>query len=133
MNNWKAIRLQILQRDNYTCYYCGAVGCPLDVHHKFPREFGGGGEDTEDNLIAVCDKCLPVAQSWTVDDSMHSTATSHYTKIIKISAHTHSKLSKLGIRVGDTYDDVISRLTDEHNKIKRHIAKLKTHLLPWSS
>ncbi|MBD0359920.1 MAG: HNH endonuclease [Nitrososphaeraceae archaeon] len=61
MNSWQAIRLQILGRDNYTCCYCGTVNCPLDVHHKFPRDFGG--EDTEDNLIAVCEQCHPVARS----------------------------------------------------------------------
>jgi 5-methylcytosine-specific restriction endonuclease McrA len=99
LSNWQTIRLQILQRDNYACYYCGAVGCPLEVHHKFPREFGG--EDTEDNLIAVCEQYHPVAQSWTVDDSrlaVSSSYTYRHTKTIKISPNVHSKLSKLATK-----------------------------------
>jgi predicted RNA-binding protein with PIN domain len=46
------------------------------------------------------------------------------TKTLKIADSTHEKLTKLGTRVGDTYDDVINRLVDEHNQIKDQIAML---------
>ena len=51
--HWKKIRLQVLQRDAYTCTYCGDVANEAD--HVWPKS--KGGEDTLDNLVAACRKC----------------------------------------------------------------------------
>lgn len=34
---WKKLRLQAMQRDNFTCQDCGARACPLQVNHIKPR------------------------------------------------------------------------------------------------
>ena len=52
-SHWKKIRLQVLQRDAYTCAYCGDVANEVD--HIYPKV--KGGEDTLDNLVAACRKC----------------------------------------------------------------------------
>lgn len=52
-----ALRWKILERDKFTCQYCGqkAPNVPLEVGHIKPIE--EGGESTEENLITSCWAC----------------------------------------------------------------------------
>ena len=52
-SHWKKIRIKVLQRDAYTCAYCGDVANEVD--HVYPKV--KGGEDTLDNLVAACRTC----------------------------------------------------------------------------
>jgi 5-methylcytosine-specific restriction endonuclease McrA len=51
------LRFQILQRDNFTCRYCGrkAPDVVLHVDHVTPVSQGGLSEP--DNLVAACEDC----------------------------------------------------------------------------
>ena len=51
---WKKIRLQVLNRDGWTCTYCGASDAN-EVDHVWPKS--RGGEDTLDNLVCACRRC----------------------------------------------------------------------------
>lgn len=48
-----AARMAILNRDNFTCMYCGEAGTTYD--HIFPQS--RGGENTWLNLVAACTDC----------------------------------------------------------------------------
>ena len=50
-------RFQILQRDGFTCRYCGrsAPDVQLEVDHVEPRS--QGGSDEPENLVAACFEC----------------------------------------------------------------------------
>jgi excisionase family DNA binding protein len=50
-------RFQVLQRDNFTCQYCGATppGAVLHVDHKVPVVMGGTNDTG--NLITACSDC----------------------------------------------------------------------------
>jgi 5-methylcytosine-specific restriction endonuclease McrA len=50
---WQQLRLRILQRDGYTCRYCGAYARSVD--HRTPKS--QGGTDHPSNLVASCVKC----------------------------------------------------------------------------
>jgi 5-methylcytosine-specific restriction endonuclease McrA len=50
---YKANRLRVLKRDDYTCYYCGSPANTAD--HILPISKGGTHE--EHNLIACCHAC----------------------------------------------------------------------------
>lgn len=50
---WMAIRIRILERDNYTCGYCGEEADEVD--HVEPLSLGGSNGDT--NLVACCGFC----------------------------------------------------------------------------
>lgn len=54
------IRVEIFERDNYTCQDCGRKGewfffrnYDLDVHHMD----GNGENNNYENLITLCDEC----------------------------------------------------------------------------
>ena len=51
---YRILRQQVLERDGWRCQACGALE-NLQVHHiKFRSRTG---EDTEENLIALCFSC----------------------------------------------------------------------------
>lgn len=51
------MRIEILDRDNYTCQYCGrsAPEVKLEIDHKTP--WSKGGKTTKDNLVTACFDC----------------------------------------------------------------------------
>ncbi len=54
---WYLLRWQILERDDFTCQYCGqsAPDTRLEVDHKIPAS--DGGTDDPDNLVTACSAC----------------------------------------------------------------------------
>jgi 5-methylcytosine-specific restriction endonuclease McrA len=50
---YKANRLRVLKRDDYTCYYCGSPANTAD--HLVP--LSKGGTHDEYNLVACCHAC----------------------------------------------------------------------------
>lgn len=54
-DSWKKLRQFILERDNFTCQYCGDMKGPFEADHVMPRS--RGGLDTESNLVCACKTC----------------------------------------------------------------------------
>lgn len=50
---YRYIRLKVLERDKYTCYWCGNPGDTMD--HVIP--WSKGGRTTMDNCICACQEC----------------------------------------------------------------------------
>ena len=51
---WARLRRAVLKRDGHRCTQCGAA-FNLQVHHiRYPEVWG---EEREEELITVCDKC----------------------------------------------------------------------------
>jgi 5-methylcytosine-specific restriction endonuclease McrA len=53
-SKYKAVRLRILHRDNYVCFYCG--GDANQVDHVVPISKQGDVMDM-DNMVAACKRC----------------------------------------------------------------------------
>jgi hypothetical protein len=53
----KRLRYEVLRRDNFACYYCGAKppGVELTADHVVPVALGGADEPS--NLVAACGAC----------------------------------------------------------------------------
>jgi len=52
------LRIEIFQRDNFTCQYCGkrvTNGIKLEIDHKTP--ISEGGTDNFNNLLTACNEC----------------------------------------------------------------------------
>ena len=52
--DYKRVRLQVLARDGYTCYYCGQDATTVD--HVIPIAKGGDPINM-DNMVAACRRC----------------------------------------------------------------------------
>ena len=51
----KLPRLEIYQRDNFTCQYCGKQTSQLTLDHVIPRYRGGG--HLWENVVSACGNC----------------------------------------------------------------------------
>ncbi|WP_254843913.1 HNH endonuclease [Virgibacillus dokdonensis] len=51
--NWKSLREFVLERDRYTCHYCGFYGDTID--HKVPKSKDGAS--TPFNCVCACLEC----------------------------------------------------------------------------
>lgn len=53
----KKLRFDILERDGFTCNYCGLVAeeIDLEIDHVHPKS--QGGSDDPDNLVTACSDC----------------------------------------------------------------------------
>lgn len=57
---WQKKRLEIMQRDNFTCQYCGSKENELQVHHRVYRKGTKPWEYDNDELITLCNRCHEV-------------------------------------------------------------------------
>ena len=64
---WKKIRNRILDRDIFTCQYCGETSqnTKLTIDHIMP--YNKGGKTIEDNLITACEECNIGKWNTTID------------------------------------------------------------------
>lgn len=55
---WQKKRLEIMQRDEFTCQCCGSDDKTLHVHHrKYRKEAEGPWDYEDDHLVTYCDDC----------------------------------------------------------------------------
>ena len=53
--NWQKKRLLILERDNFTCRYCGDKETELQIHHL--KYYGNPWEAKDEYLLTLCKEC----------------------------------------------------------------------------
>lgn len=51
------LRFQVLQRDGFTCQYCGAKPPDVRLHVDHIKPVSMGGVSTMENLITACQEC----------------------------------------------------------------------------
>lgn len=54
---WQRKRLEIFQRDNFTCFSCGATDLTLHVHHFKYDKSGLPWEGDDEDKKTVCEPC----------------------------------------------------------------------------
>lgn len=67
---WQKVRLKILERDNFTCTYCGGDEETLHVHHKIYLPNRKPWEYEDDCLTTLCKDCHQYA-SHGMKESIH--------------------------------------------------------------
>jgi len=55
LNRRKLTRVEVFNRDHYTCQYCGKVTRQLTLDHVVPRY--QGGQHTWENVVSACVSC----------------------------------------------------------------------------
>lgn len=58
---WQQRRLEIFQRDGYTCQQCRATEKTLHVHHKIYRKNADPWDYSDTDLITLCEDCHETA------------------------------------------------------------------------
>lgn len=53
----KSLRFRVLERDRFTCRYCGAQPPAVVLHLDHALAHAKGGQDTYDNLVTACLPC----------------------------------------------------------------------------
>lgn len=59
---WQEKRLRILDRDNWTCSFCGNKEDILHVHHKEYSKGKKAWEYDNDNFISLCEHCHDILE-----------------------------------------------------------------------
>lgn len=54
---WQKKRLEIMQRDNFTCQHCGCTDKSLQVHHLWYSSLKKPWEYNDESLITLCEHC----------------------------------------------------------------------------
>ena len=54
---WQKKRLEIMQRDDFTCQYCGSKERELQVHHRVYHKGAKPWEYDDSELITLCNRC----------------------------------------------------------------------------
>lgn len=57
---WQKKRLEIMQRDNFTCQHCGCKNKELHIHHLIYHKGNKPWDYNNDELITLCSKCHEV-------------------------------------------------------------------------
>jgi len=60
---WQKIRLEVMQRDDFTCQHCFKEDKPLNVHHMTYKKSTEPWDYHHANLITVCDDCHKLVHS----------------------------------------------------------------------
>ena len=64
----KALRFEILRRDNFRCHYCGTEAAQTELHvdHVVPQSLGGTNDPS--NLVTACAQCNSGKAGRTLDE-----------------------------------------------------------------
>lgn len=54
---WQKMRLQIMERDKFTCLFCSSTEKPLNVHHKYYDKGAEPWEYAQEVLVTCCEEC----------------------------------------------------------------------------
>ena len=65
---WQKKRLQILERDEFTCHDCGDTKSTLHAHHLFYSQGKKIWEYNDDLLLTLCETCHEMVHSTSVLD-----------------------------------------------------------------
>jgi hypothetical protein len=61
---WQKKRLEIMQRDNFSCQLCGNRHFTLHIHHKSYKKGFQPWEYEASNLITLCEICHEITEYW---------------------------------------------------------------------
>jgi len=59
---WQRKRLEVMQRDNFTCRSCGDSNTELQIHHQKYSNTGNPWDVPNDQLIVLCKNCHGITE-----------------------------------------------------------------------
>lgn len=86
---WQKKRLEILERDNWACAWCGVTDKMLHIHHLCYSKGKMAWEAENDSLIAICKDCHEVSHLKNLTEFENNLI-----QLIKINAMTGNPYSQ---------------------------------------
>ena len=69
---WQKKRLEIFQRENFECEWCGSKDNPLTVHHDYYRYGKTPWEYPDTSLHCLCEECHGIVTKWKKEIKKHT-------------------------------------------------------------
>lgn len=121
-------RFKILERDSFTCQYCGssAPDVKLEVDHIIPKV--KGGQDISTNLITACIRCNRGKSHKSIKDIKspeyielpeNTGFISYRARSIRVSDKVWNELKKQRTEYGLSWNRFILRKMEEYDKRKK--------------
>ena len=92
---WQRKRLEVLQRDDFTCRWCGSKTETLHIHHGYYAKGRRPWEYNNESLWTVCEGCHDLTQDLRTDLRR---IIGHMTPI-EVDELTHDLIGKFSDRV----------------------------------
>lgn len=67
---WQKRRLEILERDEFKCRFCGDTETELQIHHAFYLKKDNPEDYSDDMLFTLCKNCHQDEESLKSEDAM---------------------------------------------------------------
>jgi hypothetical protein len=109
---WQKKRLDIMQRDNFTCQICGTTEKQLHVHHLKYEPGCNIWEYFDSHLITLCDDCHRKEHGHGFED--HSIENALYE--LRQSGYTNFEISSLLIQLIDGNDSLLLQLAKDYKE-----------------
>jgi hypothetical protein len=110
----KHLRVKILNRDNYTCQYCGCKDVIMIAEHVIPYVKGGVGRDY--NVVSACTPCNSKKRSKVIIPN-------NIEVLKELNTEWHDKIIKLADRHCYTYSNWIE-FKKHHGLTNKKIAEI---------
>jgi hypothetical protein len=78
---WQRKRLEILDRDNFTCRHCRSKSETLHVHHSFYKKNADPWDYDSKHLVSLCEECHGLVESRR-ESILRNTASPHAQSLI---------------------------------------------------
>lgn len=107
---WQKRRLEILDRDNWSCVNCGWEKEELNVHHKWYDDGVEPWDHVDECLVTLCKKC----------HKMEHENKDHYEKILLLSLYSSgllvSDLLDLALSLSSIHGDELKKVVTLHER-----------------
>lgn len=127
---WQRKRLEILNRDNFTCQWCGDNETTLHIHHNYYSYDKQPWEYPNESLKSLCKHCHLIAESlkeyleyWDIESvrRINSTDKSSDKLYIAILIKEGSKLKSIFVFEYLSKIDILTLKFDTNSDIIEHI------------
>lgn len=92
---WQKKRLEVMERDKFTCRTCGETKETLTVHHINYRKGADPWEYDSDNLRCLCESCHDVIELTIIPWMRDLAVELHPTSMVEVLSHIQSAIQTL--------------------------------------
>lgn len=101
---WQKRRLQILEKDNWTCQACGTQEKTLHVHHLYYVDGKNLWDYNDHELITLCEDCHKIEHNTIINELIESLHTLGVSNL-----ELEMLLADIKLQIESKHDDIFSK------------------------